>query len=367
MTPDDPYEGFLGSYLQQQETPTTPSGTEEARPGEWRNVWTWMELVEGEVLPASLEILGKGREIADQLGTRNCAVLFGHGVSRSAAQLAAHGADRVYVLDAPDYAEFQLDPAREALAALVRQRRPEILLFPATIQGRNLGAQVSMAARTGIVPNCEDLSLDASERVVIGHQTSFENRLLSHVLTPLERPQIFTITPGSFRRPALDATRTAQVLPVTEIGTAAPPRTRLLTKEADRPRTLPQHDAVVVGGLGLASPASFALAQELAQELKAFAGATRGAVACGWVDRDRLITGVHHRLRPRLYVACGVIGEYDHLKAIEGAELIVALSADPNAPICENADLIGLGDPSAILERLVPAIRASKQDRVTIP
>jgi electron transfer flavoprotein alpha subunit len=176
-------------------------------PGEWRTVWTWIEIHDGEVLPACLELLGRGREIADELGTRNCAVVFGQGIAQAAAQLGEYGADRVYVIDAPEYKAFQLDAAREALSGLIRERRPEILLFPATIQGRNLGAQVATEMGTGIVPNCNALSLDATERLVIGHQTSFEEHLVSEITVPTERPQIFTVTPGSYRRPGRDRSR----------------------------------------------------------------------------------------------------------------------------------------------------------------
>jgi electron transfer flavoprotein alpha subunit len=368
VTPDDPYGGFLESYLSQQAEQAAPAAAaEEARPGEWRTVWTWIERVDGEVLPACLELLGRGREVADELGTRNCAVVFGHELGNAPARLGEHGADRVYVLDAPEFEPFQLDVAREALTGLIQERRPEILLLPATVQGRNLGAQVATALGTGIVPNCNALSLDATERLVIGHQTSFEERLLSDVVIPNERPQIFTVTPGSYRRPPRDAGRNAQVVTVAPTVPRRPVQTRLLGREPDRPRRVDQFDAVVGAGLGLASADGFGLAVELAQELDAYAGATRGAVACGWAEKDRLLSVAKHKLRPRLYVAAGVVGEYDHLKAIEGADLVVALTEDPNAPIVDNADLVGIGDPAALLPRLLDHLRKAKRDQVRLP
>jgi electron transfer flavoprotein alpha subunit len=367
VSEEDPLGGFLDAYLSQQQAAAPAESLEEARPGEWRSVWTWIERVDGEVLPGCLELLGRGREIADEMGTRNCAVVFGEGVEAAAGKLGEYGVDRVFVLDAPEYADFQLDAAREALAGLVRERRPEILLFPATIQGRNLGAQVATALGTGIVPNCNALSLDATERLVVGHQTSFEERLLSDVAVPLERPQIFTVTPGSYRRPGREAGRTAQVVPVAATVPLRPIQTHTLAPEADRPRSLVQYDAVVAAGLGVASREGFQLAQDLAAELDAYAGATRGAVACGWAGPDRLISVTRHRLRPRLYVACGVVGEYDHLKAIEGADLVLALTDDVRAPIVESADLVGLGDPAELLRRLIEHLRKAKQERVHLP
>lgn len=364
---EDPMGGFLGAYLSQQAEPAATATADENRPGEWRTVWTWIELVEGEVLPACLELLGRAREIADELGTRSCAVVFGHGVRDGVEKLGEYGVDRVFVLDDPDFADLQLDRAREALVALVRDRRPEILLLPATIQGRNLGAQAAIELGTGIVPNCNGLSLDATERLVIGHQTSFEERLLVDVVVPNERPQVFTVTPGSYRRPGREAGRRAQVVPVAASVPVRAVRTRTIRREPDRAKGPTQYDAVVAAGLGVASREGFELAQDLATELDAYAGATRGAIACGWAGNDRLISVTRMKLRPRLYVAAGVVGEYDHLKAIEGAEVVVAFSDNPQAPIVENADLVGIGDPSELLRRLLDHIRRAKRDRVTLP
>lgn len=367
MSPPEELPAYLESYLaQQEEASPARASAEEARPGEWRNLWTWIEHHEGEVLPACLEILGRAREIADELGTRNGAVLFGHRVDEAAVRLGEQGADRVYVVDAPEYAEFSLYPAREALTRLVAERRPEAVLFPATIQGRNLGAQVAAALGAGIVPNCNALTLDATERLLIGHQTSFEERLLSDVVCPVERPQLFTVTPGSYRRPAPERGREAQVIPIAAPDPVPPSRIRFLAPEPDRHRSLEYYDAVVAAGLGVASKEAFDLALQLAKELDAYAGATRGAVACGWAAQDRLITSTRHRLRPRLYVACGVVGEYDHLKAVEEAHYVVALTDDPTVPITENADLIGIGDPAELLRRLLQDLRKAKEDRFTI-
>lgn len=361
-------EGFLGYYLEQQEAAKLEEAAgEEARPGEWRNLWTWIQRIDGEVLPASLENLGRAREIADELGTRSCAVVFGRGVTPAAQRLGDFGADRVYVLDAPEYADFELERACAALVQAIRDRRPEVLLLPATIQGRNLGAQVSMAVPTGIVPNCNALTLDPTQRILVGHQTSFRERLLSDVVCPTDRPQIFTVTPGSFRRPAPERGRRAQVVPLAPPPSLPTPRVRVRSLEPDPPKRVEQFDAIVVAGLGLASPEGFDLARALAEELQAYAGATRGAVACGWAGPERLITVVRHKLRPRLYVACGVVGEYDHLKAIEDADFVVALTGDANAPIAENADLVGLGEPAALLRRVVDHVRASKTEPLRIP
>ncbi len=369
MTPNEAPPDFLAAYLAQQPETGQPasSADEELRPGEWRGIWTWIQRVDGEVLPASLEILGRGRELADELGTRNVAVLFGHGIEKDAARLGEYGADRVYVADHPALADFGLKFYREALLGLVQEKRPEAIILPATVQGRNLGAQLSAALSTGIVPNCAAVTLDPSERLIVGHQTSFEERLRSEIVCPADRPQLFTVTPGSYRKPPLDRGRTATVIPVTPRLPEHPPKVRVLERVPDLARTLSQYDAIVAAGLGVASKESFDLTVELAKELDAYAGATRGAVACRWADAERLITVTKHRLRPRLYVAAGVVGEYDHLKAIEQADFVVGITDDSNAPIVENADLVGIGDPAEILRRLVDQLQRARQDKFEIP
>lgn len=367
MSGDDPYASFLESYTAQQEPASAKTAdADDVRPGEWRGVWTWIEVVDGEVLPGSLEILGRGREIAEELGTRNCAVAFGRASAAQAAALGEYGADRVYLFDTPSSRVFQFEPVQAALEHLVRDRRPEVFLFPATIQGRNLAAWLSAKLGTGIVPNCRALSLDPTQRVVIGQQTSFEEHLISDIACPTERPQILTVTPGSYRRPMRDPTRQAKVIEAEPPAGGPKPRVRIVSSEPDRPKDVRRYDAVVGAGLGVASKEAFDLSRALADEIGAYAGATRGAIACGWAEPDRLISDTRMRLRPRLYLAAGVVGEYDHLKAIEDAELVIALTHDPNLPMVENADLVGVGDPGDLLKRLVGHLRHAKKERVLL-
>lgn len=361
--PDNPYASFLETYTKEAATQETVR-EERSRPGEWRNLWVWIEHVDNEVYPASLENLGKARELADQLGARCAAVLFGENVTEAAKRLAEYGADRVFVADHATLREFHLDAYRDLLVQLIREHRPESVLFPATIMGRNLGAHVAAALGTGIVPNCVRLEIDASERRIRHFQTSFEERLLSEVVT-VQRPQLATITPGSFRRPAREPLRTCAVTEV-PAPAGAPNRVRVGKRAEPRHKTLQNADVVVVGGLGLGSRESFRLAEELSSLLGGFMGGTRAAVACGWCDPRLLVTSSRHDLKPRLYVGCGVIGEYDHLKAIEGSHQIIAITPDSTSPVAEMADLIGFGDPTRILTEMIETLRKARQDRFLV-
>lgn len=364
MTQDDPLDGFLGAYLDQQEAEGEAASTEELRPGEWRNLWTWVEVSEGEVLPASLELLGRARELADELGTRNCAVVYGHRLGTLPQRLGAFGADRVYVLDHQSFADYEHEMARSALVEHVKEHRPEVILFPATIQGRNLAAQLGAALDTGVVPNCNALSLDATERLVVGQQTRYLERMLVDIVVPIDRPQLFTVTPGSFRKPAVQEGRTAHVV---ELGleSTPSPRVRVTKPASSRERGVEHYDAVVAGGLGVASKEGFDLVHQLGRALGAYVGATRGAVACGWAEADQLLSVTRHRLRPRLYLACGVVGEYDHTKAIEDAEFVVSLTHNAELPMSEQADLVAVGDPARVLAKTLEHLTKAKNDRVT--
>lgn len=360
----DPYAAFLQSYTQDA-APREPARPDAAPPGEHRNIWVWIEHVDREVYPASIENLGKARELADQLGARCHAVFFGHQIRNAAAGLGEFGADGVFLADDPALAEFHLRVYRELFARLVKEYRPEAILFPATVMGRNLGAQLAAALGTGIVPNCVKLEVDASERRLRHFQTSFEDRLLSEIVVPKTQPQISTLTPGSFRKPMREKGKQARVIDV-KVGELPPPRTHVGKREAPVERSLERSDVVVVGGLGLGSRESFRLTEELSAVLGGHVGGTRAALACGWCDPRILVTSTKHRLRPRLYVACGVIGEYDHLKAVEGARQIVAITPDIEAPITEHADLIGVGDPTAILQAMLENLKASRKERFLI-
>lgn len=365
MTDGDPYASFLEAYTKEA-APKEEAAPDAPRPGEHRNIWVWIEHVDREVYPASLEILGKGRELADQLGARCAALLFGDQVRGAAERLGEHGADRVFLADGPALREFRLEVYRDLLVGLVKEHRPEALIFPATVMGRNFAAQVAAALRTALVPNCIQLEVDASERRLRAFQTSFEDRLLTEVVIPEDRPQIVTITPGSFRRPPLDQGRVPAITDVPVPATLPRPRVRVGKREAPMERSLERADVVVVGGLGLASRDGFRLTEELSLVLGGHVGATRAAVACGWCDPRLLITSSKHELRPRLYIACGVIGEYDHLKALEDSRQIVAITPDPTAPVAEQADLVGIGDPPAILNAMLEALRAARKARFLV-
>jgi electron transfer flavoprotein alpha subunit len=360
----DPYSAFLQNY-QAEAAPREPTRAESAPPGEYRNIWIWIEHVDREVYPASIENLGKGRELADQLGARCHAVLFGHKVKSAAEKLGEFGADGVFLADDPKLAEFHLQVYRELFVRLVKEHRPEAILFPATVMGRNLGAQLAAALGTGIVPNCMKLEVDASERKIRHFQTSFEERLLSEIVIPKTQPQITTITPGSFRKPMREKGKQARIIDVNVVDLPAP-RTLVGKREAPIEKSVEQSEVVVVGGLALGSRESFRLTEELSALLGGHVGGTRAAVACGWCDPRILVTSTKHRLRPRLYVAAGVIVEYDHLKAVEGARQVVAITPDPEAPITDHADLIGIGDPTAILQAMLENLKASRKERFLI-
>ncbi|HLE47442.1 MAG TPA: FAD-binding protein, partial [Candidatus Thermoplasmatota archaeon] len=172
--------------------------------------------------------------------------------------------------------------------------------------------------------------------------------------------------PGSFRRPRPEKGRLASIAQV-PVPTGLPaPRVRVGKREGPTERPLERADVIVVGGLGLASRESFRLAEELSLLLGGHVGATRAAVACGWCDPRLLITSSKHELRPRLYVACGVIGEYDHLKALEDSRQVIAITPDPTAPVAEQSDLVGLGDPTTILHAMLESLRSARKDRFLV-
>lgn len=364
VTAQNPYESFLEAYAREQPS-AAKTAPEAPRAGEYRDLWVWIEHVDGEVYPASLENLGKARQLADQLGARCGAVLFGEGVRRVAPRLGEYGADLCYLADGTPLRNFRRGLYRNVLVELIRERRPEAMIFPATVMGRNLGAQVAAALGTGIVPNCARLEVDASERRIRHFQTSYEERLLAEVVIDA-RPQISTITPGSFRRPAPERGRVAQLVDVPVPSEVSQPHVRFVKREPPQHKTLEQADVIAVGGLGLGSRESFRLVEELAALLGGHVGATRAAIACGWCDPRLLITSSKHSLQPRLYIACGVVGEYDHLKALEESRQIVAITPDHDAPVAETSDLIGLGEPTAILEAMLETLRAARKDQLLL-
>lgn len=328
----------------------------------YKGVWVFVELERGQVHPVSFELMGEGRKLADKLGVDLAAVVIGApdaGTKGAVAEAFRYGADLAYLCEDPVLAHYRNEPYTKAMTGLVNTYQPEILLLGATTLGRDLAGSVATTLLTGLTADCTELDVDADKSLAATRPT-FGGSLLCTIYTLNYRPQMATIRPRVMPMPTPVETPIGRVIEYKLDMSEDDIVTKVLSFLADRETSksnLAYADVVVAGGLGLQSAENFQLVRNLAVTLGAEYGGSRPLVQKGWITSDRQIGQTGKTIRPKLYIAAGISGAIQHRVGVEGADLIVAINTDKNAPIFDFAHLGVVGDAIRLLPALTDAFR----------
>ncbi|WP_442754159.1 electron transfer flavoprotein subunit alpha/FixB family protein [Methylocystis sp. JAN1] len=351
-------------------SPTPPPATRASAKKElpehfrdYKHVWVFIEQERGDVHPVSWELLGEGRKLADKLGVELGAVVLGgpgEATKEAAAESFHYGADLAYLVEHPALADYRNESYAKAMTQLVNTHKPEILLLGATNLGRDLAGSVATTLLTGLTADCTELAVDADGSLAATRPT-FGGSLLCTIYTLNYRPQMATIRPRVMATPARVADRVGRVVPFTPDLSEDEIITKLLRFIPDRDSNksnLAFADVVVAGGMGLGSAENFQLVRNLASVLGAEFGCSRPVVQKGWLSSDRQIGQTGKTIRPKLYIAAGISGAIQHRVGVEGADCIVAVNTDKNAPIFDFAHIGIATDAIRLLPALTEAFRA---------
>ncbi|HZU63534.1 MAG TPA: electron transfer flavoprotein subunit alpha/FixB family protein [Novosphingobium sp.] len=329
----------------------------------YKHVWVAVEIEHGAVHPVSFELLGEGRKLADKRGVELAAVVMGDAradLDVAATHCFEYGADVVYIAQDPALAHYRNETACDVLTHLVNTYKPEILLLGATNLGRDLAGAVATTLQTGLTADCTELAID-EEGSLAATRPTFGGSLLCTIFTLNYRPQMATVRPRVLPMPPRQEGRGGRIITYSP----AIDETRVITKVldfiADRDSDkaqLPYADIVVAGGLGLRSAENFQLVKALADVLGGEYGGSRPLVQKGWITADRQIGQTGKTIRPRLYIAAGISGAIQHRVGVEGADVIVAINTDPQAPIFDFAHLGIVADAVTLLPALTEAFAA---------
>lgn len=313
----------------------------------------------------SLELIAKARELAPRLGTRCGAVVLGYDVEPYVMEYIAHGAEVVYVMQAPHLAQFKATLYAKALCSLVDLYRPDVLLVGGTDFGREFAPRVAKRLHTGLSADCIALEVDPSDGILIQVTPAFGGRLLAEVVTPTRRPQMATVRPGIFRERPHDYAATAPVIYVEPVDPNGDDSIELLARErmADPGKALEEAAVVISGGQGMGSKEAFQLLFRLARLLGGEVGGTRPAVIQGWISEERMIGQTGRTIRPRVLITCGTSGALQFTASLRASEFIIAINRDQDAAIFQVADLGVVGDAQEILPRLLRAIEEHGKER----
>ncbi len=250
-----------------------------------KGVWVFCEQKRGVLQSVSFELLGKGRELADKLGTELCGVLLGHGVEPKAQEVIQRGADVVYVVDHPALTNFLDDPYTEVLTRLVKKHHPEIVLCGATNIGRSLISRVAVKVHTGLTADCTGLDIDPHKKILLQTRPAFGGNIMATIITPNHRPQMSTVRHKVMKEAIPDAKRKGRIIKESFEESAFASRTRILdiVEEISSTVNIAEADIIVSGGRGMKGPENFKLLEDLARVLNAAVGASRAAVDSGWM------------------------------------------------------------------------------------
>lgn len=330
-----------------------------------RNVWVFIEVVRGKIKGVSLELLGQGRKMADDLGEKLVAIIPGNEIEDFAKMAIHYGADEAIVVDQKELKDYSTDGYTKAMCTLIKKYNPAVLLIGATNNGRDLGPRVSSRMQTGLTADCTELGVDSETRLVKWTRPAFGGNLMATILCPDHRPQIGTVRPGVFKKPEEDTGRKGEIIHETVEFGPDEIRTRIvevITEAGGADVNLEEAEIIVSGGRGVGGPEGFEVLKELADEVGAQIGASRAAVDSGWISSLHQVGQTGKSVGPKIYIACGISGAIQHVAGMSSSDVIIAINKDPDAPIFNIADYGIVGDLFEIIPELTKRIRSSKAE-----
>ncbi len=320
----------------------------------YENVWVLAEQFDGHIESVTYELLGEGRKLADDLDMDLCAVLLGSDIEARAQDLIARGADRVYVADRPELAYFADEPYANVLIELINEHKPSIVLCGATTVGRSLVSRVAVSVHAGLTADCTALAIDPDTHNLLQTRPAFGGNIMATIETPGHRPQMATVRHKVMKEADVDASRTGEVIVKEIAAEILKSRTKRLNYVAEEEATvnIAEANILVSGGRGLQKPENFEVIREFAKVLGAGIGASRAAVDADWIPYSHQVGQTGKTVCPRIYFACGISGQIQHLAGMSSADIIVAINKDPDAPIFDVATYGIVGDALEILPLL---------------
>lgn len=334
---------------------------EEVDLSAYQGVWFWVEQYNGEVHPISWEMAGKGRVLANELGTNLTACVLGDDSEEIAQQAVYYGADRVFLIDDPTLRIYRTEPYAEILVSLVRKYKPEIFLLGASTRGRDLAGSVATTLGTGLTADCTKLDIDPEKKLLRQTRPAFGGNIMATIICPNHRPQMATGRHRVFEMAELDTSRQGQIVrekPVMDEDEISTKVIDLIAEEGQV--SIADAKIIVSGGRGVGGPEGFEPLRELARVLGGAVGASRVAVDEGWIPYAHQVGQTGRTVKPDLYIACGISGAIQHLAGMKTSKVIVAINTDPEAPVFDVAHYGIVGD----LFKVVPALTEAFKKRL---
>ena len=328
---------------------------------DYKGIWVFIEQKNGRVQSVSYELLGKAQELAKKLNCQVSGVLIGNKLEDQLDELIFCGADNIYLVQAPELANFQDEPYTNILVELVKKYKPEILLCGATNIGRSLISRVAINIKAGLTADCTGLDIDPDKKILMQTRPAFGGNIMATIISPNYRPQMATVRHKVFQPLVPDKKRKGKIIKESFNASFYVSRTKLIDiiEEIESTINLSEADIIVSGGRGMGGPENFKLLEELAHVLGAAVGSSRAAVDAGWMPYSHQVGQTGRTVAPKIYFACGISGQIQHLVGMQSSKIIVAINKDPEAPIFKVATYGIVGDLFQIVPALTQAFKTA--------
>ena len=338
------------------------------------NVFVYIEIEGTDVREVSQELLTKGRKLANELGVELHAVVIGTGIKgKVEEQILPYGVDKLFVFDAPGLFPYTSAPHTDIVVNLFKEEQPQICLMGATVIGRDLGPRVSSSLTSGLTADCTQLEIGPYEDKKSGKvyenllyqiRPAFGGNIVATIVNPDHRPQMATVRSGVMQKALYEGTSRKEVV-YPEAGNYVSPEAfvvRVLDHHVEAAKhNLKGAPIVVSGGYGVGSKEGFDMLFELAKVLHGEVGGSRAAVDAGWIDNDRQIGQTGVTVHPKVYIACGISGQIQHIAGMQDSGIIISINSDPEAPINKIADYVITGTVEEVVPKLIKYYRQNSK------
>ena len=330
---------------------------------DYKGIWVFAEQREGKLQKVSLELLGEGRRLADELGVKLTAVLLGNDVTESATTLGEHGADEILVANDKELEHYTTDGYTKVICQLASERKPGIILIGATFIGRDLGPRVAARLTTGLTADCTSLAVEVENGALLATRPAFGGNLMATIACPDHRPQMATVRPGVFAKS--NERNTNFVVENVEVKLEPSDiRTTILeiVKANKEIIDISEAKVIVSGGRGVGSEENFSLLKELADTLGGVVAGSRAAVEKGWIEQAYQVGQTGKTVKPSIYIACGISGAIQHVAGMQDSDMIIAINKDETAPIMKVADYGIVGDLNKVIPEMISQLKDIKEN-----
>ena len=329
------------------------------------NVFVYCEIEGTQVKDVALELLTKGRKLANTLGVQLECIIAGSGLDGVEKQVIKYGVDKVHIFDAEGLFPYTSNPHTALVVNLFKEEKPQIALMGATVIGRDLGPRVSSSLTSGLTADCTELEIgDYDDKKSGKHyegllyqiRPAFGGNIVATIVNPDHRPQMATVRSGVMQKSIYEGECKKEVV-YPEVSKYVPAED-FVVKVLDHHVEAAKHNLkgsaiVVAGGYGVGSKEGFDQLFELAHLLHGEVGASRAAVDAGWVDHDRQIGQTGVTVHPKVYIACGISGQIQHIAGMQDSGIIISVNNDPDAPINKIADYVINGNVEDVVPKLI--------------